>query len=173
MKKRRQRSSLLVWGCTLECCTDNLAASVIWRQVFWRTSIFAGCWFGVVWTGYPDHPFFKASILLFLLFIKPYWCKIASAARNWINSASPSSSDDLCLLFCIYPSSILWTHLWKDDILIHRLSPSCYLLHQPVVGRITAQLDVGPVGPRLQPGLGHLQRRRLVPDGGGGKERNG
>ena len=37
------------------------------------------------------------------LFFTSYWCKIASAAKNGINS-----SDDLCLLFCINPSSMLF-----------------------------------------------------------------
>ena len=30
----------------------------------------------------------------------------SNAARNWINSSPPNSSDDLCLFFCINPSSI-------------------------------------------------------------------
>ena len=34
--------------------------------------------------------------------------KIASAARNLINFAPPNSSDDLCLFFCMYPSSMRW-----------------------------------------------------------------
>ena len=62
----------------------------------------------------------------FIPFFKSAWCKIASAARNLINSLH--SSDDLCLLFCLYPSCmvvgtgtrdviILWDHLLKEKTL--------------------------------------------------------
>ena len=47
IQKRRQRSSLLFGGCVLE---SHLAARMIWRKVFGRTSILGGWWFGVVLT---------------------------------------------------------------------------------------------------------------------------
>ena len=40
-------------------------------------------------------------------FFKLSCCKIAGTARNLINSFSPNSSDDLFLLFCINPSSMI------------------------------------------------------------------
>ena len=41
----------------------------------------------------------------------------------------------------------------------------CYLLHQPMVRGVSAQLHVRTVAASLQPGLGHLQRVPLHPDG--------
>ena len=37
--------------------------------------------------------------------LKSSWCKISSAARYGIDSV-PQIADDLCLLFCLYPSSM-------------------------------------------------------------------
>ena len=52
----------------------------------------------VVWCG-VNQPFFQSIhfAMLFILFFKSSWCKIRP----------PSISDNLCLLFCIYPSSII------------------------------------------------------------------
>ena len=99
-------------GCwfILECRTNHLTAMIIWTKVFRRTSLMVGCWFGMVWTGlssiFPKHPFHQVAASLFILFFKSSWWKIASAARNWIHSVPPNSSDNLYLLFCIYPSSM-------------------------------------------------------------------
>ena len=43
-------------------------------------------------------------LVQFILFFKSSYRGKAIAARIWINSALSSSSDDLCLLFCFYPS---------------------------------------------------------------------
>ena len=53
--------------------------------------------------------FFKASIslssrILFILLFKSSWCKIASTARNWINSVPQAAATTFGLLFSIYPS---------------------------------------------------------------------
>ena len=54
--------------------------------------------------------FFKASIWPSSLYSihpsKSSWWKIASMSRNLINSVPKTSSDDLCLHFCLYPSSM-------------------------------------------------------------------
>ena len=52
------------------------------------------------------HLFLQIIHVQFFLFFKLSKCKIASEAIKWINSVPPNSSNDLCLLFCIYPSSI-------------------------------------------------------------------
>ena len=38
---------------------------------------------------------------------KSSWCKIASAAMTWINSVPQTNGDDVRLLFCVYPSSLI------------------------------------------------------------------
>ena len=56
-------------------------------------------------------------------FLKSSWWKKASTARNWINSFPPNRCDDLCLFFCLYPSSmvgwysfcIIWTEATKVE----------------------------------------------------------
>ena len=82
--KGRQRSSLLVWGGTvLTCRTNHLTARMIWRKLFRKTSILGGCR-DLVWCG-VNQPIFQSihfAIILFILFFKSSWCKIASAARN-------------------------------------------------------------------------------------------
>ena len=100
------------WGTYLNAAQlhnyYHLSPRLIWRKVVGR--ILGGWWFGVVWGGWSSISF-KASIppssyFLFILFFKSSWCKIASVARNKNQFCLPSSSDDLCLLFCLYPSSM-------------------------------------------------------------------
>ena len=53
-------------------------------------------------------------------------------------------------------------------LLLKRLNGRFYLrdlLHEPVGGLVSAQLDVGPHVPVGQAGAGHLVRRVLLPDG--------
>ena len=72
-----------LWGTHLNAKLVVLAARMIWTKVDGRTSILEGWWFG--------SSIFRASIpqsiavILFILLFKSSWCKIASAARNWIN----------------------------------------------------------------------------------------
>ena len=100
------------WGTYLNAAQlhnyYHLSPRLIWRKVVGR--ILGGWWFGMVWGGWSSISF-KASIppssyFLFILFFKSSWCKIASVARNKNQFCLPSSSDDLCLLFCLYPSSM-------------------------------------------------------------------
>ena len=53
-------------------------------------------WFGMVWTGrssiFPKHPFRQVAVILFILFFKSSWWKIASAARNLINSVPQTAA---------------------------------------------------------------------------------
>ena len=54
---RREGKCRHCWlGDVLESRTGHLAARIIWRKDFRRTSILGDWWFGVVWT--DDHPFF-------------------------------------------------------------------------------------------------------------------
>ena len=100
------------------CGTNHLAARMIWRKVFGRTSILVWGWFGIVWTGWSSicwkHPFRQVVVILLILFFKLSLCKIATSIP------SSNSSDDLCFLFCIYPSSIekqkYECHAWLQAI---------------------------------------------------------
>ena len=65
-------------GDILECRISHFAARMIWRQIFKRTSILGGWWFGVMWTGWSliflKHPFRQVFVLPFFLFFKSSWC---------------------------------------------------------------------------------------------------
>ena len=69
---------------------------MIWTTVFERPSILVRWWFGMVWTRwssiFPKHPFRQVAVILFILFFKSSWCKIASAARYLINSTPQAAA---------------------------------------------------------------------------------
>ena len=73
--------------------TPKVVASV-WRKEFIQR----------IWL---IHPFLSQIILVqFILVFKIVLGKTVSAARNWINAFPPNRSDDLRLVFRLYPSSI-------------------------------------------------------------------
>ena len=92
----------------LECRTNHLAARMIWKKVFGRTSILVGRWFGMVRTRWSSiflkHPLREVAIILFILFFKYLvW-------QGTESIPSPDNSDNLFLRFCLYPSYILVAH---------------------------------------------------------------
>ena len=99
------------WGDVLECRSNHLAARLIWRKVFGRTSLFVGWWFGVVWTRWST--FFEGSIppsslysifsLLQIILVQNFYC---SAARNSISRAAASTFAFSSTVYIMYPSSI-------------------------------------------------------------------
>ena len=79
-KDRREGKCSRWWlGDVLEWCTNNLAARMIKTNIFGRTSIMVGWWFGMVWTGwsfiFPKHPFRQLAVILFILYLKSSWWK--------------------------------------------------------------------------------------------------
>ena len=83
-KYRRDDKGHRCWsGDVLKCSTNHLVAGMIWRKVCGRSSILGG---GMFWSWCEPHTFHQVSIILLILFFKSFWCKIANAARNWINS---------------------------------------------------------------------------------------
>ena len=83
---------------------------MIWTTNFGRTSILEGV---LVWYGGNQMiiHFFKTSEvadILFIIFFKSILWKMASAGRNWTKLAPQTAATTFCLLFCIYPSSILY-----------------------------------------------------------------
>ena len=96
-------------GDIIEYRTNHLAVKMIWWKVVGRTTTLGGWYFGLVWTCWSAifsiHPLRQVANILFILFFKSSWCKIASAARkrNWFQFRSLSSSDDL-LPFLLYLS---------------------------------------------------------------------
>ena len=50
--------------------------------------------------------FLHTILVQFILVFISSWCKIACAARNWINSVPQTAA--LCILFCINPYSMIW-----------------------------------------------------------------
>ena len=136
-------SSLLFRECTvLECHTYHLAARMIWTINFGRTSILVGWWFSMVWTGWSSifskHPFQKVALILFILFFKIILEENNSKCSKELNKfCPPNSSNDLCLLFCLYPSSMgplqpannsLWPTVMYED------GPPCIIM--PIYGYV-------------------------------------
>ena len=77
-QKRRQRSSLW-FGNVLECWTSHLAARMIWTQIFGRTSILVGWWFGRIlmysasaeWAG--EKPLYMQILLIAYIVYHLLW----------------------------------------------------------------------------------------------------
>ena len=72
-------------------------------------------WYGMVWCELNNHPCFQSihsakyssySIHPFLQIILVQNSLSKMFSKEFESFPSPSSSDDLCLLFCIYPSSM-------------------------------------------------------------------
>ena len=109
VRKGRQRLSLLVeyLNDTLtNNHTNHLAARMIWREVFWRTSILEGWWFGVVWTRWSSifskHPFRQVDIII-TIFFKSSWFKI-----------SPSKQQQWPLPYLMYLSFFYVLNVWTE-----------------------------------------------------------
>ena len=84
---------------------------------------------------HPDaiYPFLYIIRVQLILFFISSWCKIASAERN--NQFCPSnSSEELCLLFCLYPSSMCTVHT-VCTMYIHIVTSSSPLPARGRVGR--------------------------------------
>ena len=140
-------------------CSFDLSEMSKWTNKRWGNERIPspGLRFGMVWAGwssiFPKHPFRQVSIILLILFFKSSWWKIASAARKWINSVPPNSSDGLCLLFCLYPSSmnstVPTTGLQNTD------PPTVlYNVHCTVHGLLTRKLrSIDTLGRQLTPQL--------------------
>ena len=105
--------------------------AAVWRTEFLATlavlhwTIWIIGWFATGWFERNDE---------FILFFKIVLGKIASAARNFINQlCPPNKSDDLCLFFCFYPSSIDYINIQypiRAHVTIVR-EKLCYSLMSP------------------------------------------
>ena len=114
----------------------------MWTKVFGKTSILRGLWFDMVWTGWSSifskHPFQKVALILFILFFKIILEENNSKCSKELNQfCPPNSSNDLCLLFCLYPSSMgplqpannsLWPTVMYED------RPPCIIM--PIYGYV-------------------------------------
>ena len=96
----------------LGCRTDLLAARMIWRKVFVKTSGLGALW--LVWCvnwkiiHFLKHPFRQVSIFLFIHpFLQIIRMQNSYRGKELHKFRPPNSSYDLCLLFCINPSSML------------------------------------------------------------------
>ena len=61
------------------------------------------------------HPFLQIILIQFILYFKLSYCKIAQRGKEFNEFCLSNSSDDLCLFFCIYPSSMLETLLFGKE----------------------------------------------------------
>ena len=72
LDRREGKGRRCCLGEVLVCRTSHLAARMIYRIVFARTSIVGGWWFGVnqMIIHFLKHAFCQVSVLLFILFFK-------------------------------------------------------------------------------------------------------
>ena len=87
-----------VWGTEF---IQLLAALAILHQDDLKT------WIDSSYSSYhsgPIHPMFHIILVQFVLYFISFWCKIGKELSHFY---SPNNSDDLCLLFCFYPSSMV------------------------------------------------------------------
>ena len=118
LDRREGKGRRCYWGEVFEWRNNYLAARMIWKKVFERTSTLGGRWFGVVWTErssifpkQPFYPFFFSTISSNHPGAKP-------VVRFRIESIlSPNSNDDLCLLFCLLLLQSLtpWHFLYEQS----------------------------------------------------------
>ena len=79
----------------LECRTSQLSARTIWRKEhpFWEGGGLEWVW--TIWSSiFMKNPCCQASVLLLIHNFKSSWC--------CMDFRCPNSSDDLCLLFCLF-----------------------------------------------------------------------
>ena len=79
-------------------------ADSVWGEEFiqFLAALAISSW---LWRKGLIHPFLLTNPGAIHPIIQIVQCKTASAARNWIKLFPPNRSDDLCLFFCLYPSS--------------------------------------------------------------------
>ena len=61
------------------------------------------------------HLFLQIILIQFILYLKLSYCKIAQRGKEFNEFCLSNSSDDLCLFFCINPSSMLETLLFGKE----------------------------------------------------------
>ena len=86
----------------LECRTSQLSARTIWRKEhpFWEGGGLEWVW--TIWSSiFMKNPCCQASVLLLIHNFKSSWC--------CMDFRCPNSSDDLCLLFCLF---LLLCRIW-------------------------------------------------------------
>ena len=96
IQKRRQRSSLLFGG------QNVFNSSPRWLFCTRTTNRMNSSVFFI--SSGAIHPFLHIILVQFIRFFTSSWCKRASAVNKF---CPPNSSDDLCLLFNIDPSSMI------------------------------------------------------------------
>ena len=118
-KDKYRRSLLMVGRLTWMPHCNHLAEWMIWT----KSSILVGWWFGIVCTRctsiYSMHPFRQVAFILFILVFKIIPVENSQRDNELNQFRPPNSSNDLCLLFCRYPSSI--------EIILKRLDRYCTL----------------------------------------------
>ena len=88
------------------------------------------------WRNWLIHLFFKSS-----------WCKIDSTASNWINSANPSSKDDLSP--SLLSSSFFCAINWPYDRLLHACKCCTESTLLQVAAHVLLEEGVQPIHRRL------------------------
>ena len=126
------------WGTYLNAALSNYRIGWFEEKVlevypFWEDG-------GFVWCEPDDHPLFskhpfsKVAVILFLLFFK---------SSRYKRNRPPSSSDDLCLLFCIYPSSIAHSFSGEGSTVCTRtVEPDSVVYRTPLILILQLKMSV-------------------------------
>ena len=116
----------------LICRTNHLAARMIWRKkVVGKTTILVGWLFGMVGTGWSSlfqsihsAKYHSLAFILLILFYKIILVENIWCGREFNQFCRPNSSDDVCLLFCCYPSYLYaWDPSYWTKTQQHLLIP--------------------------------------------------
>ena len=128
--RREGKGRCCCLGDIPECRANHLAAWIIWKQVFGRTSILVGLWFGLVWNGgsstFSKHTFHKVAFILLILFFK--------------SSATTFAFSSVCFFFYgeeaansvpqLFKGKTNWTYWGKGEgfALQQMVTNSCWFL---------------------------------------------
>ena len=104
------------WGTYLNAALNILQQGWFEQKFLGEHPFCYRCWYGVnqMMIHFSKHPFRQVAIILFILFFKPSWWNIASAARNWIDSfpqtaATTFASSVFILLLCMTSAHLTMT----------------------------------------------------------------
>ena len=120
--KRRQRSSLLFGGQNLFTALallhqDDMKKRMNCTRIIWRNGWIAPGWYEETDELHQDDMKKTDEFILFVVLVQN------SQRGDELNTfCPPNSSDDLCLLFCLNPSSML---IWRDAGIRIRVAARC------------------------------------------------
>ena len=118
--KTEEKVVTVGWGMYLNAALTILQKGWFEQKDYGRTYILVRWYAG--WSSiFTKHPLQQVDVILFILFYKSSWCKIASAAKNWSNSVTQTAATTFAFfsvfffLLCIRDSAEKYTAFLCDS----------------------------------------------------------